>query len=676
MAGSAATLLFPTLAGRGVDASLAFQRSDVAAVVLGFAWLAIAVAAAGVSRAALAIAAAAGAAALVGQTALAGNPMLGDLARIFLFVPAGAAVAFALLRRAQAARTAADAPSQPRHADPEPAETPTVPEAAAAPTASPRAQFESDASELFGGGAQARARLEALPKALPTKQFDNPDEFERLQMMRLQANEAGYSERALELWRQLFQTFPDYYPALNSEARVLFNLNKLDEARERLRRSLEIAPDDETTLRLAARYAGQAGDWSSSAEHWRRVSEQVDLNANGLATYLRALTHAGQAEEARQLFRRHIETWPNDGRLLAAGAFAYERLGEFEEAYELWRGAMAAEPAAFSHRRRAIRNLVRLGRYKEATEMTVAYKVDAAEEPEALALADIVLATASKDAGPEAVEALSRLGGGGEAWAKLIERRLTDGDLVGAEKAFQAAVGADAGNADVLRAGAAVASRAGEAEAALERWNGVIDLEPDNLTALGDAASALAKAGAIEDAKKFLNAGLAIDAGDERLLRAKATIAAREQDWQTALDAWKEYGEAAGLDERVVSASAAALRGLGRLDEAEQLVAAGLVELGQGVELLIAHARCAEAREDGALALERWRRVTVSDATNAAGWRGFIRALIAADDVAGARTAVDRALAAAARPDDVRNAPHVRRLLANADGAKPAPTNR
>lgn len=675
-------MLTPTSAG-GIANAIAFQRTDIAALTLGAACLAIGLAAVGASLVALAASVGSAAIAAAGFLPVAANPQLGALAPVLLFAPAAAAIVFSAYRRFQAIqghrqalaegedKTVAD-PIPPEIRQPPAATAPpetaaTRPAEAAARRDTARAMFESDASELFGG---------APPRDRPNSgELADPDALERMQLLRMRASQAGYSEQAIEFWHKLYQEFPDYYPALNSEARVLFQRGRLTEARARLKRSLEIAPDEETTLRLAAGYAGRDNAWDEAAQLWERLAAVSDLAPDGLSSYIKALVQAGRAEEGRARFHRYNEMHPNNGRLYAAGGFAAEVLEEYDEAYELWRGAMALEPAAFSHRRRAIHVLTKLGRFSEAAEMTAAYKIDAANEPEAAALADQVLEAAIADGGSDATAALAMLGAEDpSAWAQLIKARLKNDDIVGAEEAFQTAVAKDLATPDVLRAGADAAGQASRPDVAAERWSALAELLPEDVEASSSAAFALDVLGARSDAKSFVAQALAIDPQDERALRVQASIAAKEDDWSTALDAWKMIGGQAGLDEEVVLGCAVALHGLGRVAEADMLVERGIAELGRTPELLAVHARLAEAKPDVALAVDRWRAIATAAPQDAAGWRGLIRTLSAMEDHPAAEAALDQGMAAVSDIEDLKASPHVQRLLGAREGVTSPPS--
>lgn len=691
LASAIVAMLAPTALDGGVASSIAFQRTDAAAAVLMASGAAIVAAALGLGRIAFAFAVAAAACAGGFAPLIGDNPRLGGFAYVLLALPAVAALVFAGARVALASaarQSAARVAAQAAEPDP-PAAAPAIdrapedaaPQGAESDDATPD-DLEAEDIEATDGEPDV---VEAPPRPPPPATRPEPpparldpevdeDAAERLQFMSIRAAEAGVSDEAAERWREISRLFPEYYPALNSEARVLFQQGQVEAARERLDRSLAIASDDDATLRLAARYAASAGDWAAAARHWAAAFEFGEMNVEAAAAYLLALTHSGRAEEARRLHHRFSDLWPGEGRLSAAGAFAAERLGADSEAAALWAAAAEADPSAFSHRRRAVRALLRLGRFREAATTAKTYQVDAANEPESVALVDHVRDTTRlKGAAADCVAVLTELGEKRpEVWAAFIDARLAGDDAAGAEMLYQAALKLDPGAVATLRRGALIAQREGAPEQKAERWAAAADAAPDDVAARQKAAQSAMDAGDLAEASRHLEDGLKLDPADENLLRQKAMLATREADWQGALDAWKAYGEQVGLDEQAVSGCASALRRMGRHRDAETLVARAIEEFGALPRLLIAHARNAEAARDPELMFERWRWVTTAAPENPNGWIGLVRVLVKQGETAAAIDAVDAALAAL--PDDgpFRQSRHVARLLRRRDAAKPA----
>jgi len=638
----AAAMLMPTLSGRGIATSLAYQRTDMAAAILALSWLCIALAAAGVSRIAIGVGAAALLVGFLGTELIGGNPLLGGMAAVLALAPGVVALAAALARRfyAVAPPRPAEKPAEPAApavaeaaeeeaeriaADetpaPEPAEKPSEPEPAPAEAAAASAAEPEEAPREEPG------KVEVLP---PTPQAER-DAKERLQFLRMRAMEAGQAPEAVDLWRQISDEYPTYYPALNAEARVLFRLGRTEEARQRLKRSLEVAPDDFATLQLSARLAVNAEDWNEAADYWGEAASIDDLTSDMAAAYVTALTRAERAEEARARYHEFADLWPDEWRLTAVGANAAEAAGEDAEAFELWKSVAEAEPGAFAHRRRAIRSLLRQERFVEAAEMAQAYKLDSGGEPQAVALAERVVNAMSRNAekaSEQGVEVLETLAPEDPAaWRSLIERRLSAGDVEGAEEAFQKAVGHDLAVAEILRAGAQVAARAGRRDLEGERWSALAEIAPDDVNANRRAAIALAGEGDSAAALAFADRALKETPDDEALIRVKGNAAIRVGDWQAALDAWKSHTSQVGPSALATLKCAQALRGLERYDDAEALLSAAIGQFDDEPDLWEEYARIAQRRGGMQEASIRWRRAAELRPTGHVAWNGLIAAL-------------------------------------------------
>jgi len=682
MALIAVAMLAPTSAGQGVVSSLAFQRTDFAILLLAFSWGALATAAAGLSLIALGAAAFSFAAAALAVWSFSGNPMLGALATPFALAPAVIALAFAAVRRVFAIRARqqadAEASMEMEAHSPDDHETPAI-GASDAEMLTDRSRSDDAAGRADETAKERKRRAREsddysdgdifVGKEPSPDDFD-PDVDERLQYLLMRAREAGFSDDAVAYWRQIQEEFPAYSPAVRGEARVLLQLDRVDEARASLDRALEHAPDDETTLRQAARYAFRAEDWAAAADYWERAFAIEDMGANAAGAYLVALVRADKPQEARSLHREFTDRWPDDDRILAAGAVIYEALNDEEQAFELWNAAAKADTSNFSHRKRAIRALLRGDRYGEALKKAESYAADSADDDDSQAVLDNVLSQAVGADGAGVLDVLESLGGdNASVWVEHMEKRLAANDIEGAEAAFHKAVanGHDR-DAAVLRLGAQIAATAENSASAAERLSAFAEAAGDDPALLGEAATSLLEHGEDAMAGEAAEAALKFSADDPDMLKVLATAAANRGAWEKALQSWKRYGAIAGLDEPVIHATAAALRGLERHDEAEELLARGMASFPDSVRLMVDHARVADDREDWAPAIERWRKVVAAAPGNTVAWRKLIGALEKSGNVAEAEAALDAALSAADDEEYLTAAPHVRRLLASRYG--------
>ncbi len=662
-------ILAPTRIGYGLEASLAFQRTDYAIAVVALAWGGIALATLGGSRVAIVVAVFAAAVGFFGVRAIGGNTHLGALAPVMLLAPAALCLAYAVGRRLYVV-SAPEKPAQPaaeRQVPAVPAMVPasdpdSAPASAPAPDAAPPpsdaapgagaadaaagAARSVDAAAEAAAAAASTGERQSLAEILPPVRATEAelDAAERLRFLRMRASEAGATGRALTLWRELIEEYPDYYPAMNAEARVLAQTGKLDAARRRLAQSLEIAPQDASTLRLAARYAGNAEDWQAAAEYWKQAFEAGELNADSAAAYINALIRADRAADGRAIYHRHAERWPEEARFVAAGALAAETAGDDAEAYELWRAASALDPAAFSHRRRAVRALLRLERFGEAARLAQETPPGDGGEAEAKALTDHVLATVNRQGGRTAVEALNILAPKDPAaWTNLIRRQLTADDVDGAEMSFQRAIENENDAVDVLRMGAAIAEQAKRQDLQAERWAAIAESAPDDVNANLQAALLAAREQAHDDVLAFAGRVLAQTPDYEAASALVGEAFIQKQDWRPALDAWKGHGARFGLSPKVTARCAEALRGLGRDAEAERFLQAGIAAFPDSQELAVLFARAAQIRREYELAIDRWKAAIILNAAAEAPWSGLIFSLMRDGRHEGARAALAEA---------------------------------
>ncbi len=655
-------MLAPTEADRGLHASIAFQRTDLAMALLSISWLAIAMAAAGISRIAIAVAALGLVVAAGGIFLIRGNPYLGDLAAVLLFAPAGLAMAFALLRRYRAAAAAAAA----RLAEQRGGEAAPEPSVAGPASDEPTPEGAPEALEEESEprpSAADRLPAQVLPplRHNPLANYDDEDTVERVRFLRMRASDAGSTEKGLQLWQKLIEEFPDYYPALNAAARVLFRLGRHAEALGHLERSLEIASDDPATLRLAARIATARDDWDAAADYWARAFAADEMSADAASAYLQVLLKGGRAKEARTLHHRFADRWPEDARLAEAGAAAAEADDADAEAAALWNAAADLDPAAYSNRLKAIRAQLRLERYDEAVAALQAFMVDAPNEAGALALAREILDAIDESDDKDVADVLDVLGpADGAWWAVHVRKQLDVGDHEAAETLFQQGLDRGMDDAALLRVGAEIASASGSTDELLERWRAAAEADPEDADANREAALLLAASGDVEGALPFAEKGMAKHVDDVPLARILAAAASAAEDWDAALDAWTAIGRFDSVDGEAARGAARALRGLERTAEAELFVSAAIREFPQHAELWTEAARIAEARGVDAAAATRWRAVTELTADDAEAWIGLIGALTRLGDIEAARATLAKARGAVADADRLAASPEAR----------------
>jgi len=155
---------------------------------------------------------------------------------------------------------------------------------------------------------------------------------------------------------------------------------------------------------------------------------------------------------------------------------------------------------------------------------------------------------------------------------------------------------------------ALVAYKRGNREDALDRCHALRRKFPGSLKGYWIAAAALSELDRPEEAEALLAEGLRLVPDDIGLQMEYARLATRRQDWSEAVKRWTDiynnFNHLAG-----VSGSAAALKELGRHDEADQLLYDVMYKAGNDVPFWLESASIAEHRQNWEEAARRWATV-------------------------------------------------------------------
>ena len=510
--------------------------------------------------------------------------------------------------------------------------------------------------------AQPEAEAKTLSEPEPVSE-PQPDPGERLTQLKDEATAAGVSQKTATLWRNIFREFPEFHEALSFEARMHAELGNEKEARACLEEALTVAPDDAPCLRLAARYASNSKDWPAAADYWKRAFENGEINSDTAAAYINTLIQNKRPDEAQAFYCQQGKRWPSAVRLVAAGALTAEALEQSTEAFDLWSKAMELDPKTVSHRRRAIRALLKLERYVDAARIVQASPSGAYSAGEMASLTDQVLTTIGRQDGRTASQVLDILAPmDPTAWSALIRRLLNGDDVEGAEMSFQRAIENGNDDVQVLRMGAAIADKANREDLQIERWTALADTAPDDAPANQKAALLAASRDAHDDVLMFTGRILAKSPDDETASKLLGNALIQKKDWPKALAAWKEYGAKFGLSPFVAMRCATALRGLGRESEAEAFIKAGLDAFPDSQALATLYARAAQARQDYSEAAERWKTAVTLEPTAEAPWSGLIFSLLRDGRHEDAEMALAEALRRVKSKADLLSLPHIRQL--------------
>ncbi|HEY6431568.1 MAG TPA: glycosyltransferase 61 family protein [Acetobacteraceae bacterium] len=154
-----------------------------------------------------------------------------------------------------------------------------------------------------------------------------------------------------------------------------------------------------------------------------------------------------------------------------------------------------------------------------------------------------------------------------------------------------------------------VAWRGGRYEAATERWGDVRHDFPQAIQGWVGGGLALRELRRYDEAERLL--GEAIERFPDTSWPAAehAVLANVQGHWEEALRRWDRVRQRFRQEPQGVAGAAWALRELGRLAEAEQLLKAGTEQFPEHPNIAIEHATVAHQRQDWAAAADRWERV-------------------------------------------------------------------
>jgi tetratricopeptide (TPR) repeat protein len=146
-------------------------------------------------------------------------------------------------------------------------------------------------------------------------------------------------------------------------------------------------------------------------------------------------------------------------------------------------------------------------------------------------------------------------------------------------------------------------------EEAVRRWELVRVRYPDSPSGYAGGGAALRELGRFDEAEAVLRTGLELLPSSADIAVTHAAIAGYRRNWPEAAKRWEDVRARFPTSSSAYLGGAAALRALGRNEEAENVLAEG-VELCPGQsEVAVEYARLAHQHEDWAEAMKRWELV-------------------------------------------------------------------
>ncbi len=401
--------------------------------------------------------------------------------------------------------------------------------------------------------------------------------------------------------------------------------------------------------------AVQQENWDEALKIWTRIERAGGGAAEDFARAAMALRRLGRFDTAEAVIGKGLQRTPDHPELLVDHAWLALERGQVDEAEQRWQTVMARLPDEPTGPVGMGVTLLRLGRHDAAEA------VFAAAQPRFPNHKPLLLewAQAAHRRGDwaEAVQrweiALWRGVNPGQVVARLVAALREAGRLDEAE-AVASSGAAGPASASLLAEHALVAHARADWAAAAQRWQAV-RAASDDLTKLCKAyvlgAWALQHSGRAEAAEALLAEGVARLPQEAELWTAWGQQACNRGDLTEALRRWGEsMARQPGAPDGYVG-SAHALRELGRIAEAEAVLAPALELFPDNFFVLAEHARTGELLHDHTERIQRWAAVRTRFPDNPLGHARSAEACRAAGLLEEAAALAE--VAASRFPDDV-----------------------
>jgi tetratricopeptide (TPR) repeat protein len=399
-----------------------------------------------------------------------------------------------------------------------------------------------------------------------------------------------------------------------------------------------------------ARQAAEASDWVEARDRWAQLRDRFPAEGHPWWQEAIALREAGQASEAQALLLAGARRFPHDSSFPHDLARLAEGRSDWPEAERWWRAFLGLHPNLWWAHTGLAQALTQQDRLDDAEAVLLAAH-EALPNDHPILLDYARLADQRRD------------------WAETERRfrHLTDRfpDVSDGPWRLAAAV-REQGRLDeaeqLLREGferhpssvhfpndlAHLAQARGDWAAAEQWWRALLAIDPNTWWAHTALANALHQQGRRSDAEAVLLAAHAALPGEPNILIDHARLAEHAGDWPAALERWTLLRDRLPADPRGHVERAAALRQLGRHEEAEATLIAAAERFPREPRPLHDLARAAEMRADWAAAERWWRAHGAIDPNTWEAQVGLAAALCQQGDVAPAMAILQ---ALAARPD-------------------------
>ncbi len=439
--------------------------------------------------------------------------------------------------------------------------------------------------------ADARGLLEAAVQRFP----DAPWLWHDLVRLAEARGDWADAERCA---RTLVDLIPRLWWSATLHAHAVRRQGRIDEAEALLKSAKHRCPNDPEIFTEHALLAELRRDWPQARARWNTVSERFPQNWRGLGGQARLLREQGQTDQARALLIRAMETFPRETGPIHDLARLAEMLRDWTATERWWRVWLVFEPKYWWGYTGLATALREQGRLSEADAVLLPQFERFQQEP-----AIFVEYARNSERSADAPEALRRwqavqarfpnLWEGYDASARLLREQ---GDTAAATHVLTEAITRFPTMARPLHELAQLAEATQDWTAAVKYWHASMALEPDISWVHSALATALREQGEPALAAQVLADAIKRFPGEAALAVASARLAEASDDWEAAVRRWDYVCQAFPHLPSGPVGLAQALRRIGELDKAANILKAAASRLPGDLEIILQIAWLAEMR--------------------------------------------------------------------------------
>ncbi len=404
------------------------------------------------------------------------------------------------------------------------------------------------------------------------------------------------------------ERFPHEWWAYARIAIALCHLHRFDEADRVLEEGQEQVPGERALFIDYGTVAEARGDWPEAIRRFTVVKEKFPDNWWAYARIAIASRHLGRLDEADRILEEGQRQVPGERALFIDYGTVAEARADWPEAIRRFTVVKERFPDGWWAYARIAAALRQLGRLDEADRIL---EEGQRQVPDERALfIDYGTVAELREDWPEAIRRFTvvkeRFPDGWWAYARIARAllrldRFDEADLILEQGQAQAP-----GERALFIDHGAVAEARGDWPEVIRRLTVVKERFPDEWWVYARIGTALRELGRLDEADQILEQGQQRLPQEQALFIDHGTIAELRRDWPEAIRRFTVVTERFPGNWWAYARIAAALRELGRLDEADRVLEQGQARVPGERALFIDHAAIAEARADWPEAIRRF----------------------------------------------------------------------